>query len=306
MQHWGDKPFYSLDYYLKQVFGEKVYKVSLNGGMTCPNRDGSLGTDGCIFCSSGGSGEFAATKTGTIYEQIQQGIDIIRKHGKHTGNKFIAYFQAYSNTYAPASYLEDLYIQALSHPDIVAMSVGTRPDCFNQDIFALIEKCNRIKPVWIELGLQTIHEKTAKLIKRGYTLDVFNNTVKELRKRNIDVITHVIIGLPGETEEDIIETVHYLNKMDIQGIKLQLLHILKNTPLASMHGKIHIYSEEEYIKTVIRCISELSPAIVVHRLTGDGPKNMVIAPLWSCNKKHVLNSIMHGFKISGAYQGMSL
>ena len=164
MQRWGDKPFYSLDYYLKQVFGEKVYKVSLNGGMTCPNRDGSLGTDGCIFCSSGGSGEFAATKTGTIYEQIQQGIDIIRKHGKHTGNKFIAYFQAYSNTYAPASYLEDLYIQALSHPDIVAMSVGTRPDCFNQDIFALIEKCNRIKPVWIELGLQTIHEKTAKLI----------------------------------------------------------------------------------------------------------------------------------------------
>lgn len=284
MQRWGDKPFYSLDYYLKQVFGEKVYKVSLNGGMTCPNRDGSLGTDGCIFCSSGGSGEFAATKTGTIYEQIQQGIDIIRKHGKHTGNKFIAYFQAYSNTYAPASYLEDLYIQALSHPDIVAMSVGTRPDCFNQDIFALIEKCNRIKPVWIELGLQTIHEKTAKLIKRGYTLDVFNNTVKELRKRNIDVITHVIIGLPGETEEDIMETIHYLNKMDIQGIKLQLLHILKNTPLASMHGKIHIYSEEEYIKTVIRCISELSPAIVVHRLTGDGPKNMVIAPLWSCNK----------------------
>ena len=186
------------------------------------------------------------------------------------------------------------------------MSVGTRPDCFNQDIFALIEKCNRIKPVWIELGLQTIHEKTAKLIKRGYTLDVFNNTVKELRKRNIDVITHVIIGLPGETEEDIMETVHYLNKMDIQGIKLQLLHILKNTPLASMHGKIHIYSEEEYIKTVIRCISGLSPAIVVHRLTGDGPKNMVIAPLWSCNKKHVLNSIMHGFKISGAYQGMSL
>ena len=306
MQRWGDKPFYSLDYYLKQVFGEKVYKVSLNGGMTCPNRDGSLGTDGCIFCSSGGSGEFAATKTGTIYEQIQQGIDIIRKHGKHTGNKFIAYFQAYSNTYAPASYLEDLYIQALSHPDIVAMSVGTRPDCFNQDIFALIEKCNRIKPVWIELGLQTIHEKTAKLIKRGYTLDVFNNTVKELRKRNIDVITHVIIGLPGETGEDIIETVHYLNKMDIQGIKLQLLHILKNTPLASIHGKIHIYSEEEYIKTVIRCISELSPAIVVHRLTGDGPKNMVIAPLWSCHKKHVLNSIMHGFKISGAYQGMSL
>ena len=306
MQRWGDKPFYSLDYYLKQVFGEKVYKVSLNGGMTCPNRDGSLGTDGCIFCSSGGSGEFAATKTGTIYEQIQQGIDIIRKHGKHTGNKFIAYFQAYSNTYAPASYLEDLYIQALSHPDIVAMSVGTRPDCFNQDIFALIEKCNRIKPVWIELGLQTIHEKTAKLIKRGYTLDVFNNTVKELRKRNIDVITHVIIGLPGETEEDIMETVHYLNKMNIQGIKLQLLQILKNTPLAKKKKKIHIYSEEEYIKTVIRCISELSPAIVVHRLTGDGPKNMVIAPLWSCNKKHVLNSIMHGFKISGAYQGMSL
>lgn len=306
MKQWGDKPYYSLDYYLKQTFGTKVYKIALDGGMTCPNRDGSIDTRGCIFCSNGGSGEFAATRHGSIYEQIERGIDIIKKHGKHTGDKFIAYFQSYSNTYAPVEYLEKLYMETLAHPDIVAMSIGTRPDCFSKEIYCLIEKCNKIKPVWIELGLQTIHEETAKFIRRGYTLDVFNNTVKELRSRGIDVITHIILGLPKESENDIIKTIHYLNKMDIQGIKLQLLHILKNTGLALMTNQIYTYSEQEYIQLLMHCISELSPDIVVHRITGDGPKNLLIAPKWSRNKRHVLNAISHEFKKSGIYQGMSL
>ena len=306
MVRFGDKPYYSLDYYLKQTFGCKVYKIALDGGMTCPNRDGTVGTGGCIFCSNGGSGEFAAPRQQSVYKQIEQGIDIIQRHGKKTGNKYIAYFQSYSNTYAPVCYLENLYMETLSHPDIVAMSVGTRPDCFNKDIFMLLEKCNKIKPVWIELGLQTIHEETARFIRRGYTLDVFNNTVKELRKRNIYIVVHISLGLPGENEEDIIETIHYLNKMDIQGIKLQLLHILKNTGLASIAHKVHTYSEQEYVQLILRCISELSPDITIHRLTGDGPKDLMLAPLWSCNKRHVLNAISHGLKKSGVYQGMSL
>lgn len=306
MIYFGDKPYYSLDYYLKQTFGCKVYKIALDGGMTCPNRDGTAGTGGCIFCSNGGSGEFAAPRQQSVYKQIEQGIDIIQRHGKKTGSRYIAYFQSYSNTYAPVCYLENLYMETLSHPAIVAMSVGTRPDCFNTGIFALLEKCNNIKPVWVELGLQTIHEETARFIRRGYTLDVFNNTVKELRKRNIYTVVHIILGLPGESEEDIIETIHYLNKMDIQGIKLHLLHILKNTGLASMAHKIHIYSEQEYVQLILRCISELSPDITIHRLTGDGPKDLLVAPLWSGNKRHVLNSISHELKKSGIYQGMSL
>lgn len=306
MVYFGDKPYYSLDYYLKKTFGCKVYKIALDGGMTCPNRDGTAGTSGCIFCSNGGSGEFAAPRQQSVYKQIEQGIDIIQRHGKKTGSKYIAYFQSYSNTYAPVCYLENLYMETLSHPGIVAMSVGTRPDCFNTEIFALVEKCNKIKPVWIELGLQTIHEETARFIRCGYTLDVFNNTVKELRKRNIYIVVHIILGLPGESEEDIIETIHYLNKMDIQGIKLQLLHILKNTGLAPMAHKIHIYSEHEYVQLILRCISELSPDITIHRLTGDGPKDLLLAPLWSGNKRHVLNAISHELKKSGVYQGMSL
>lgn len=306
MKKWGDKPYYSLDYYLKQTFGYKLYKISLDGGMTCPNRDGTIGTGGCIFCSNSGSGEFAVPRQGSVSDQIEQGIDIIKKQGRKTSGKYIAYFQSYSNTYAPVSYLKTLYLETLAHKDIAVMSIGTRPDCFNKEVFTLIGKCNKIKPIWAELGLQTIHEETARFIKRGYTLDVFNHTVNELRKRNIYIVVHIILGLPGESEDDIIETIHYLNKMDIQGIKLQLLHILKNTGLAHMQDKIHIYSEEEYIKLVLRCISELSPEISIHRLTGDGPKNLLIAPKWSLNKRHVLNAIAHELKKSGVYQGMLL
>ncbi|MBQ1994365.1 MAG: TIGR01212 family radical SAM protein [Lachnospiraceae bacterium] len=314
---WGEKPYYSLDYYLKQNFGEKVYKVAIDGGMTCPNRDGTKGTRGCIFCSQGGSGDFAVKQTEcdinqdilkklSVKEQIDKSIAFTQKNGKATGNKFIAYFQSYTNTYAPVDYLRSLYMEALSHPKVAALSIGTRPDCLDEDVLELLSECNKIKPVWVELGLQTIHEDTARFIRRGYELPVFDKAVTNLRAIGIDVIVHVILGLPYETDDDIIETIHYLNKKDIQGIKLQLLHILKDTDLAEYIDKIKVYTEEEYVSLVCRCISELSPDIVVHRITGDGPKKLLLAPMWSANKRHVLNSIAHELKTTGIYQGKNL
>ena len=303
---WGEKPYYSLDYYLKEKFGEKVYKIALDGGMTCPNRDGSIDTRGCIFCSEGGSGDFAVHMKSSVSEQIEDAINLLRSHGKKTGSKFIAYFQSYSNTYAPIDYLRKLYMEALSSPHIAALSIGTRPDCFSDEIYKLINECNQIKPTWIELGLQTIHEKTANFIRRGYPLNTFEETVKRLHDYNIDIIVHIILGLPGESDNDIIETIHYLNNAGIQGIKLQLLHILKGTDLADYMSKIKIYTEDEYIKLLIKCIGELSPDIVIHRLTGDGPKNLLLAPSWSSNKRHVLNTLAHTLKEENVYQGKFL
>lgn len=305
IKRWGEKTYYSLDYYLKETFGEKTYKVALDGGMSCPNRDGTVSTGGCIFCSNGGSGDFAIkhNKDNNITKQIETAIAFLRAKHKFIGNKFIAYFQSFSNTYAPVSYLEDIFSQAIKHPEVCALSIGTRPDCFNEDIYNLLEKLNKTKPVWVELGLQTIHEKTAKLINRGYKLSVFENTVHELRKRNITVIVHVIIGLPGEKAADLYETIDYLNKMDIQGIKLQLLHVLKNTALADMMGNFKILTLDEYIDILCECITRLSPDIVIHRLTGDGPKDLLIAPEWSKNKRLVLNTLSHELKVHEIYQG---
>ena len=305
IKRWGEKPYYSLDYYLKKTFGEKTYKVALDGGMSCPNRDGTVSTGGCIFCSNGGSGDFAIkhNKDNNITKQIETAIAFLRAKHKFVGNKFIAYFQSFSNTYAPVSYLEDIFSQAIKHPEVCALSIGTRPDCFNEDIYNLLEKLNKTKPVWVELGLQTMHEKTAKLINRGYKLSVFENTVHELRKRNITVIVHVIIGLPGEKAADLYETIDYLNKMDIQGIKLQLLHVLKNTALANMMGNFKILTLDEYFDILCECITRLSPDIVIHRLTGDGPKDLLIAPEWSKNKRLVLNTLSHELKVHEIYQG---
>ena len=305
IKRWGEKPYYSLDYYLKETFGEKTYKVALDGGMSCPNRDGTVSTGGCIFCSNGGSGDFAIkhNKDNNITKQIETAIAFLRAKHKFVGNKFIAYFQSFSNTYAPVSYLEDIFSQAIKHPEVCALSIGTRPDCFNEDIYNLLEKLNQTKPVWVELGLQTMHEKTAKLINRGYKLSVFENTVHELRKRNITVIVHVIIGLPGEKAADLYETIDYLNKMDIQGIKLQLLHVLKNTALANMMGNFKILTLDEYIDILCEGITRLSPDIVIHRLTGDGPKDLLIAPEWSKNKRLVLNTLSHELKVHEIYQG---
>ena len=271
--------------------------------MTCPNRDGTLGSRGCIFCSQGGSGDFAGDKRDSIPQQInKQASKLIQKRN---ASAFIAYFQAYTNTYAPVEYLEKIYTEALNHPLVAAVSIGTRSDCLGPEVLDLLERLNRRKPVWVELGLQTIHEKTARYIRRGYPLSCFEESVRSLRERNLEVIVHTILGLPGESRQDILSTMDYLNHQDIQGIKLQLLHVLKNTDLAAdyLEGKFSVYTMEEYLDLLIDCLEHLSPDIVIHRLTGDGPKDLLIAPLWSSKKRTVLNTLHHECKIRHAYQG---
>lgn len=300
---WLEKPYHSLDYMLKQRFGEKVYKLTLNGGMSCPNRDGKLGTRGCIFCSAGGSGDFAADAAQSISRQIeQQKADICQKRPV---GKFIAYFQAYTNTYAPVEYLRTIFTQAISHPDVIALSIGTRPDCLGEDVLDLLSELNQIKPVWVELGLQTIHETTARYIRRGYPLSCFEEAVKNLHSRDLEIIVHTILGLPGETAEQVLETIRYLNHQPIQGIKMQLLHVLKNTDLADdyLAGKFEVLSQDDYLDLVISCLEQLSPDIVIHRVTGDGPKELLIAPLWSSAKRTVLNELHHRMKQRESWQG---
>ncbi|MBR6223922.1 MAG: TIGR01212 family radical SAM protein [Lachnospiraceae bacterium] len=280
-----------LNEYLRERFGGKVYKLSLNGGFTCPNRDGTIGTGGCIFCSAGGSGEFAEKAELSISEQIEGSKKRVER--KIRDGKYIAYFQAYTGTYAPVERLRSLYTEAIEHPDIVALSIATRPDCVSSEVLDLLAELNHIKPVWIELGLQTIHEKTAHYIRRGYPLSVYDACVRELTKRNIEVITHVILGLPGETLEDMVETVEYVCGSGSKGIKLQLLHILKGTDLETEYiaGNVKVLSEDEYIDILKTCVSVIPDDVVIHRLTGDGDKRILVAPLWSGDKKHVLNRI---------------
>ena len=299
----GEKPYHSLDYMLRERFGEKVYKVTLNGGMSCPNRDGKLGTRGCIFCSAGGSGDFAADSSLSITEQIDRQISILS--AKRPIHKYIAYFQAFTNTYAPVEYLEKIFTEALSHPGIVALSIGTRPDCLGKDVVTLLSRLNRQKPVWVELGLQTIHEKTAAYIRRGYPLSCFEDAVKRLRSEDIEVIVHTILGLPGESTQDILNTMEYLNHQDIQGITLQLLHVLRGTDLASDYekGLFCTYERDEYISLVISCLEHLRPDMVIHRITGDGPKDLLISPLWASRKREVLNLLHHQMKENHNYQG---
>lgn len=300
---WLEKPYHSLDYMLKERFGEKVYKLTLNGGMSCPNRDGKLGTGGCIFCSAGGSGDFAGDPAQSIDQQIAQQKELICK--KRPVNTFIAYFQAYTNTYAPVKYLRALFTQALSHPEVAALSIGTRPDCLGEDVLDLLSQLNRIKPVWVELGLQTIHPATARYIRRGYPLSCFEEAVKNLHARDLDIIVHTILGLPGETTEQMLQTISFLNHQPIQGIKMQLLHVLKGTDLADdyLAGKFCVLSQEAYVDLVISCLEHLSPDIVVHRITGDGPRDLLIAPLWSSAKRTVLNEIHHQMKERNTWQG---
>ena len=281
--------YYSLNQYLKDTFGCKVYKIAVNGGFTCPNRDGTKGLRGCIFCSAGGSGEFAGDPEKSITDQIEEGKKLVSSKIKE--GKYIAYFQAYTNTYAPLEKLRALYTQAIEHPDVAALSIATRPDCLPEEVLDLLSEMNRRKPVWVELGLQTIHEKTAEYIRRGYPLSVYDEAVRQLRERNIEVITHVILGLPGETKADMEATVDYVVKSGANGIKLQLLHILKGTDLETEYlaGRVPVMTEEEYIALVADLLKRIPEDIVIHRLTGDGDKKILVAPLWSADKKHVLN-----------------
>lgn len=302
VQFWGDKRYYSLDYYLKQTFGEKVYRLSLNGGMTCPNRDGTLGDRGCIFCSAGGSGDFAAS-AGSITNQIAQAK--MRILAKTSCNKFIAYFQAFTNTYAPVSKLRQLFYEAIQQPEIVDLSIATRCDCLSPEILDLLEELNQIKPVWIELGLQTIHEETLTFIRSGFTLHQYEKAVYALHERGISVITHLILGLPGETKDAMRASVSYVASLPVDGIKLQLLHVLKGTDLGTLYQKepFPLFTLEEYCSFVAECISLLPPDMVVHRLTGDGPRNLLLAPLWSTDKKRVLNTIQKQLKEADLWQG---
>ncbi|SHI59110.1 TIGR01212 family radical SAM protein [Pseudobutyrivibrio xylanivorans] len=290
--------YLSLSDYLKAKYGTKVYKLSLTSGCTCPNRDGSISIGGCIFCSEGGSGDFAA-EYADLEVQIKEArarVDT-KISAKIPANerKYIAYFQSFTNTYGDQKRLMDLYSKVLEYPEIVGLSIGTRPDCLSDEMISFLAELNHTKEVWVELGLQTIHEDTASLINRGYELSVFEDAYRRLTDAGLKVVVHVILGLPGESDEDILETVKYLSDLNptLFGIKLQLLHVLKGTKLADMYEAkpFRIYELDEYCVLVGKCLKLLPKETVIHRLTGDGPKKLLIAPLWSGNKKLVMNTM---------------
>lgn len=306
--NWHGKPYYSLDAYCKNTYGEKLYKIALNAGLTCPNRDGTLGNNGCIFCSAGGSGDFAVDRRNypSVRAQLEAGRALF--HHKKTGGRYIAYFQAYTNTYGPLPYLRQIYEEALTEPTVAGISIATRPDCISENILTLLVNIKKKFPdkfVWIELGLQTIHEETAHFIRRGYPLSTYDKCVNQLSEIAIPVITHVILGLPGETPDQVLQTITHLNAIGIWGIKLQLLHILRGTDLASLYeeGNYLPLTKEGYTALLIRCLEHLSPETVVHRLTGDGPRDLLLAPLWSLDKRDVLNTLHHTMKLRNARQG---
>lgn len=299
-----ERHYYSLNQYLQEQFGQKVYKLALDGGMTCPNRDGTLGSRGCIFCSQGGSGDFAQERDASVARQIENAMARIRS--KTRAEKFIAYFQSYTNTYAPVDYLEALFTEAISHPQVAVLSVATRPDCLGGEVLALLERLNRIKPVWVELGLQTIHPATARYIRRGYELECYERAVTALRSRGIHVVTHVILGLPGESREDMLATIDYLGgEYRPDGVKLQLLHVLRGTDLALAYGagEFEAMSLEAYMDVLFEAIERLPPDMVIHRMTGDGPKSILIAPEWTGDKKRVLNTIHREMEKRNISQG---
>ena len=318
---WNGKPYHSLDYHLKETFGTKVYKLALDGGMTCPNRDGTIGTGGCIFCSEGGSGDFAQRRDVSVAAQVEAAkarvANKMTSRGKDSTSQadgpYIAYFQSYTNTYAPLAYLDALFSEAIAIPEICALSIGTRPDCLPDETIELLAKLNREKTVWVELGLQTIHEKTADFIRRGYPLSVFEDTFHRLKEAGLTVIVHVILGLPGESKAEILDTIRYLaalthNGSHIDGIKLQLLHVLKGTDLDPLYesGAFQTMELDEYLELVGDCLKLLPPEIVIHRVSGDGPKSILRAPVWSGNKRLVLNSMAKYFKEHQIYQGKDL
>ena len=371
MRHekWLDKPYYSLDAYMKYTYGQKVYKIAVDAGLTCPNRDGTLGGRGCIFCSAGGSGDFAVPIVGgnrqdgqkaigastevyhKEYERRGSCVDVERKtldvrrqmergmakFHKKVGEKFVIYFQAYTNTYGDPAYLERIWREALEEESVVGISIATRPDCLGIPGVSISEKhaepiagdrrqgtessetvigilarlqkeyATRGKFIWIELGLQTMHEKTAEYIRRGYPLSTYEAAIQALADNHIPYITHIILGLPGETETDMLATVRYVCGQQAKpfGIKLQLLHVLRGTDLYEDYaaGNFEVLSEDAYIELVIRCLEIIPDDIVIHRVTGDGPKNILVAPLWSGNKRHVLNTLHQKMKIEKREQG---
>ena len=295
--------YHSLNSYLRETFGKKLYKLALDGGFSCPNRDGTLGSRGCIFCSGRGSGDFSVPVGSDIDTAIEKAMEKVSK--KNKGGGYIAYFQNFTGTYAPLPYLQKLYTAAVNNPEISVLSIGTRPDCVGSEVTALLSGLNKIKPVWVELGLQSIHEETARYIRRGYELPVFDDAVKRLKDAGLNVIVHMIIGLPGESREMMYETAKYIGASGADGVKFQLLHILENTDLAEEYraGKFRALELGEYIEILEGCIRRIPPQMVVHRITGDGAKKDLIAPLWSGNKKMVLNTLHRAFDRDNLIQG---
>ena len=288
-----------LNEYLKERFGQKVYKIALSADVTCPVRDGTIDTRGCIFCSKGGSGDFAEDAGLSVTEQIERAKKRVEKKIKN--GKYIAYFQSFTNTYGDLDYLRSIYLEAIRPDDIVALSIATRPDCLREEVLELLTEVNRIKPVWVELGLQTVHERSADYIRRGYPLNVYDEAVRNLKERGIEVIVHVILGLPGETEEDMEETVKYVVRSGADGIKLQLLHVLKGTDLEKdyLDGKVPVMNLDEYTDLVVKLVKLIPDNVVIHRLTGDGPKRILVAPKWTGDKKRVLNTLNRKLKENG-------
>ena len=299
---WGEKSFNNIDYYLKEKFGEKIFKVSLDGGFTCPNRDGTLSYKGCIFCSESGSGEFAGNRKNSITNQINEQIKFLEKG---VDKKYIAYFQNFTGTYGNIDYLRTIYEEAIKHPNIVGIAIATRADCLSEEVLGLLSKFNEKTHLWIEIGLQTINDKTAEIINRGYKTEIFTEKMKELNKRNIKVVTHVIIGLPNENKNDVFSTIDYINEQKTWGIKLHLLYILKNTGLFEYYksNPFEIMKKEEYISLVTEIISRLDKKIVIHRLTGDAPWKDLYEPKWSTDKRGILNGINKLLKEKKIYQG---
>ena len=299
---WGEKSFNNIDYYLKEKFGEKIFKVSLDGGFTCPNRDGTLSYKGCIFCSESGSGEFAGNRKNSITNQINEQIKFLEKG---VDKKYIAYFQNFTGTYGNIDYLRTIYEEAIKHPNIVGIAIATRADCLSEEVLGLLSKFNEKTHLWIEIGLQTINDKTAEIINRGYKTEIFTEKMKELNKRNIKVVTHVIIGLPNENKNDVFSTIDYINEQKTWGIKLHLLYILKNTGLFEYYksNPFEIMKKEEYISLVTEIISRLDKKIVIHRLTGDAPWKDLYEPKWSTDKRGILNGINKFLKEKKIYQG---
>jgi len=300
---WGDKRYHTLNHYYRELFGEKVFKVPLDGGFTCPNRDGTVATGGCIFCSARGSGDFAGDRRLSLKQQFREIKDTL--HKKWPQAKYIGYFQAFTNTYAPAAELKEMYEAVLEEDGVVGLSIATRPDCLPDDVLDVLEDINKKTKLWVELGLQTIHEHTQVLINRAHSYDVFLEGVQKLRERKINVVVHIIVNLPGESRDEMMKTAEAVAHLPIQGIKIHMLHLLKKTPMMKLYreGKLTFMDQASYTKLVVDMLEILPSEMVVHRLTGDGPRDLLVEPKWTLKKWEVLNGIDHELIRRNTWQG---
>ena len=303
VKEWNGKRYHSLNYFLRNKFDEKVFKISLDGGFSCPNRDGTISIGGCLFCSESGSGDYAGNRVLSIDKQFCDIKEMMNKKWKE--GKYIAYFQAFTNTYAPVEELRKKYEEAINQEGVVALAIATRPDCLGDDVLDLLEEINKDIYVWVELGLQTVSDETARKINRGYKLEVYEDATKRLKERNIDFVTHCIFGLPGETKEDMLKSVDYIAHSGSKGIKFHLLHLMKNTPMVKLYerGELEFVSQDDYIDLICKSIARIPEEMIVHRLTGDAPRDLLIGPIWSLKKWEILNAIDKALIDNEIYQG---